>query len=187
MTIAVNPANLIISVQEAARFWSIVEVASPEDCWEFGGARDRWGYGVFTKRGPRGRWGVSRAHRIAWALSNSTPIGTRLVLHACDNPACCNPAHLRAGTQRDNMWEMSLKGRSPKQSVTSCKNGHPYDEANTKWRSDRGPAARECRACNRAASARRAARLKSTAASAHTGLASRANAKEAGALDEAQS
>lgn len=37
-----------------------------------------------------------------------------MVLHSCDNRKCVNPAHLRAGTHRDNMDDRCARGRTPK-------------------------------------------------------------------------
>ncbi len=31
--------------------------------------------------------------------------------HTCDNPPCCNPEHLRGGTQRQNMNDARRRGR----------------------------------------------------------------------------
>jgi DNA invertase Pin-like site-specific DNA recombinase len=36
------------------------------------------------------------------------------VLHSCDNPPCCNPHHLRSGTQLENVQDMHAKGRARK-------------------------------------------------------------------------
>lgn len=75
----------------------------PEQCVEWPGARDRYGYG---------RLGRMKAHQMMFELFVG-PIPNGLsVLHSCDNPACINPAHLRVGTHAENMAEMRLKGRA---------------------------------------------------------------------------
>lgn len=52
------------------------------------------------------------AHVAAYMVANglSTPPTLR-VLHTCDAPACCNPAHLWLGTPRDNTRDMFYKQR----------------------------------------------------------------------------
>ena len=143
-----------------ARFWNHVEKRDPSECWPWKKRLNSWGYGTFVYNKRR-----SHASRIAWILSNEEEIGDRLVRHACDNPACCNPAHLIAGTQRENMRDMSARCRSAKQRVTHCPSGHPYDEANTRWTLRRGGmASRYCRRCNANAQARRKARIQGEAA-----------------------
>jgi hypothetical protein len=50
-------------------------------------------------------------HRLAWALANG-PIPKGLhILHNCDVRACVNPAHLRLGTNRENVDDMMSRGR----------------------------------------------------------------------------
>lgn len=53
------------------------------------------------------------AHRIAYELTyGEIPKGLD-ICHECDNPICCNPAHLRAGTESDNMQDCLRKRRYP--------------------------------------------------------------------------
>lgn len=90
----------------ADRMWSRVEIGHPRECWPWTGATRRYGYG--NLRMPDGN--VS-AHRVAYAdFYGEVPEG-RILLHTCDTPPCCNPFHLVPGTQRDNLHDMTVKGR----------------------------------------------------------------------------
>jgi hypothetical protein len=89
------------------RFWSKVDRQAESDCWEWQADRQTTGYGRFTFDGK-----VRKAHRMAYALAvGPIPEGMQ-VLHRCDNPPCCNPAHLWLGTMKDNMADREAKGRT---------------------------------------------------------------------------
>lgn len=68
--------------------------------------KDKDGYGVF-KLGGR----MHKAHRLAWALHNGQDPAGKVVMHICDNPPCVNPEHLKLGTIKDNLDDMTSKGR----------------------------------------------------------------------------
>ena len=93
-----------------ARFWSKVEVsAGKKECWTWRASTDRYGYGKFRPVGCR--TGMRKAHRVAWEIFNGQALGDSLCLHSCDNPLCCNPHHLRPGTQADNISDIWDRGR----------------------------------------------------------------------------
>lgn len=52
-----------------------------------------------------------RSHRAAWELTHGPVPDGLFVLHRCDNPPCCNPAHLFLGTRGDNNRDARAKGR----------------------------------------------------------------------------
>ena len=111
---------------EEERFWSKVD-RSGDGCWEWQPkSRSSFGYGVMRIGGTPGR--LVGAHRLAWQYTYG-PIPEGLcVLHGCDNPPCCNPAHLHLGTKADNMREKVERGRAvtwKNGPAKVCRNGHP--------------------------------------------------------------
>ena len=80
------------------RFWEKVDIAGYGKCWEWKANRHIRGYGIFWHNGKN-----VRANRMALVLSGSAPPSKNsMALHSCDNPPCCNPAHLRWGDAKEN-------------------------------------------------------------------------------------
>jgi hypothetical protein len=97
-------------LQAPARFWAKVDKsAGPDGCWLYMGFRKWDGYG-WLARWQDGKARYITAHRYAWELQNGPTNGLH-VMHKCDNPPCCNPAHLQLGTHQQNMADMAAKGR----------------------------------------------------------------------------
>jgi hypothetical protein len=103
----------------ADRFWEKVDIPHGGfGCWNWTAGLNTSGYGFLHLRkipqsdGSRlSRSGTS--NRIAWMLTHgSYPEKDISVCHTCDNPKCCNPAHLWLGTHSENMRDMSEKGRA---------------------------------------------------------------------------
>ncbi len=87
-----------------------IPAACPElgPCWVWTGyTLKRYGR-LRTKRGTP--WVF--AHRLAYMTAHGVDLPKEvLVLHHCDNPPCCNPAHLRPGTNAENHRDMEIRGR----------------------------------------------------------------------------
>lgn len=96
-----------LTTEELELFWSKVDRRGPDECWPWTKGCNSEGYGYFQLRGKG--W---RATRVAFIASGGAfTARARIVLHSCDNPPCCNPAHLSAGTHKQNAEQRQARGR----------------------------------------------------------------------------
>jgi HNH endonuclease len=104
-----------LSDLDRVRVWQRVSQRGPDECWPWTGSKHTRGYGRYSlyrgKRNGASYWRVLRATRVIYFLTTGYDPGFAEVLHTCDNPQCCNPKHLRAGTHRENMDDMVNRGR----------------------------------------------------------------------------
>lgn len=96
-----------VSQKDIDRFWSKVDRQSPDECWPWTAGMRTRGYGQFKAA----RRNII-APRLAFFLQRGIDPFPLDICHACDNPPCCNPSHLFAGTQDQNNKDMTAKGRS---------------------------------------------------------------------------
>lgn len=125
---------------EAAKFWSKVDQREPDECWPWLAGCSPKGYGQFmVRRG--GRYQMFRAHRYALAASGAAVPAGAVVMHRCDNPPCCNPAHLKVGTSKDNNHDMLQKGRARHFKGSETKNAKLTEDQVREVRAAPGPLA----------------------------------------------
>lgn len=106
-------------------------------CWLWTGALQSAGYGHF-KNGDH----YKLAHRASYEEHRGAiPFGMVLD-HLCRTPSCCNPDHLEAVTQAENL-------RRYTRTITKCRHGHELTPENIYRRPDKGT--RGCRTCRRLA------------------------------------
>lgn len=105
--------STIYSPEVENRFLAKVKAgASLFDCWEWQASFRKDGYGQFKAVSGASPIG---AHVVAWELWHRRPAPEGLcILHSCDNPKCCNPMHLWAGTHKQNGEDKAKKGRAYK-------------------------------------------------------------------------
>jgi hypothetical protein len=93
------------------RFWARVDHSDPDACWIWPHKEspflERCGYGIVCDSGR-----TYPAHRRAYMFAHGSIPDGMVVMHSCDRHYCVNPAHLKLGTQKDNMQDMVAKGRN---------------------------------------------------------------------------
>lgn len=99
----------LVTPEAEHRFWVMVKRSDEESCWPWlGNVHPRKGYG---------RWKPTRydkmyyVHRIAYNLTKGDIASDKQILHLCHNKLCCNPAHLRVGTDQENKLHESVSNK----------------------------------------------------------------------------
>jgi len=96
------------------QFWNRLDRSGPDftglgPCWEWrtkaGAPGKRYGW---TKVDAR----TDAPHRLAYQIAKGPIPAGQYVLHSCDNPKCCNPAHLEVGSQLENRRQAAERGRT---------------------------------------------------------------------------
>lgn len=91
-------------------------------CWIWEGKTQSNGYGVLRTKGRTGKY--SYVHRVSYEhYKGPIPQGLQID-HLCRVRCCCNPSHMEAVTQRENM----LRGEHPNLRAARtglCAKGHP--------------------------------------------------------------
>ena len=91
-------------IQHAAQL--LKYTVSSGGCWVWDGSFFKDGYGQLKRYGKN-----LKAHRVFYEhYKGQIPEGL-CILHACDNPACVNPDHLRPGTTLENVQDRDAKNR----------------------------------------------------------------------------
>ncbi len=113
------------------------------ECWLWVGYVRPDGYGEMGG----GPGEVLRAHRFSYEhFVGPIPAGLTID-HLCRVRSCVNPKHLEPVTQRENNRRgFSIYATNARK--THCKNGHPFDEANTRWHRSNGITCRRCGTCH---------------------------------------
>lgn len=98
--------------------WLQIRKGAADACWPWVGGKDSDGYGVMDYSGK-----AVRAVRVVYTLTKGDIPEGLMVLHGCEGSyppgdtsyrACCNPAHMSAGTAAENSCQMVERGRAGK-------------------------------------------------------------------------
>jgi hypothetical protein len=87
--------------------FQLIETRGPDECWNWKGRSISKDRPYFHLNGSK-----VVAYRVVFDLMNPEKLKPdEVVRHKCDNPMCCNPAHLERGTHVQNMQDMVDRDR----------------------------------------------------------------------------
>lgn len=117
-----------LTLKELTRIFSKIAVNPLTQCWEWTGANDR-GYGKTRYRGTQ-----QKVHRLMYAwLVGPIPKGSGRTIPqldhvVCDNPPCCNPAHVQPVLPKQNVLRSTKAPAAVNSRKTHCIHGHLLPE-----------------------------------------------------------
>jgi hypothetical protein len=109
-----NTVTARYTTQDRVRFTAKVEFPADNDgCWLWQGAKHGQGrgYGKIRLGGK-----VVSAHKAGYLLFVGPVEEGKVLGHQCNNESCCNPSHLKAESQSENMTYCVMSGRHNSQS-----------------------------------------------------------------------
>lgn len=94
----------VLTGRQRIRFLSRLD--KTDECWLWTCESKDKGYGYVTFNGKS-----YLSHRVSYAIHHHVNPGNFIVDHTCNNPPCCNPAHLELVTPKENAQRMVAQGR----------------------------------------------------------------------------
>lgn len=110
--------KMLLKPKDIERFWTHVAIKDKDDCWEWTASKSASGYGRMTVRN-NGEKFLYSSHRLSFFITNPEVNEHSIICHKCDNPGCCNPNHLFAGSSSDNSKDRRDKNRKSSMQILS--------------------------------------------------------------------
>src|ERR1700744_273845 len=109
-----------LDMSDRVRLLTKIQMGNESVCWPWTAGKGSFGHGTIKMRvgDASGVWDLFLATRVTYLLFYDIDPLDQCVLHACDNPPCCNPYHLFLGTLHDNNLDRAKKLRNARTKLT---------------------------------------------------------------------